>query len=266
MSKNRIRELRKEKGLTLKELSQQLKDKGTPLSASSLIKYERGERQPKLETWIKLADFFKVTVSYLQGEKNNNRLSESLEEKGMSCDEFSELIKEKGYSISPSDIKKYENGTLMPQFETWVLLSALLNVPFNYLVGISENRKELAPAFAPFMKIVKEDNAVEIKIPSSEKEILNRIDSIKKSLPESVAFGYKIFDDVWESIDDMAFKVPKYLKNAVNWYFLEMCLAANYKDQNGKNIDLAMFNNLESEKLENGAVLDIPLEERVIRK
>lgn len=67
MSKNRIRELRKEKGLTLKELSQQLKDKGTPLSASSLIKYERGERNPKLETWIKLADFFNVPISYLQG-------------------------------------------------------------------------------------------------------------------------------------------------------------------------------------------------------
>lgn len=71
MSKNRIRELRKEKGLTLKELSQQLKDKGTPLSASSLIKYERGERNPKLETWIKLADFFGVSVSYLQGISNN---------------------------------------------------------------------------------------------------------------------------------------------------------------------------------------------------
>ena len=65
--KNRIRELRKEKGLTLKELSQRLKENGTPISASSLIKYERGERNPKLETWIKLADYFDVSVSYLQG-------------------------------------------------------------------------------------------------------------------------------------------------------------------------------------------------------
>lgn len=73
MSKNRIRELRKEKGLTLKELSQQLKDKGTPLSTSSLIKYERGERNPKLETWIKLADFFNVPVSYLQGNIDDSK-------------------------------------------------------------------------------------------------------------------------------------------------------------------------------------------------
>lgn len=67
MVNNRIRKLRQEKGLTLKELSQQLADKGTPLSTSSLIKYERGERKPSLETWIKLANYFDVTVPYLQG-------------------------------------------------------------------------------------------------------------------------------------------------------------------------------------------------------
>lgn len=72
MLKNRIRELRKEKGLTLKELSQRLKENGTPISASSLIKYERGERNPKLETWIKLADYFGVSVSYLQGVTENS--------------------------------------------------------------------------------------------------------------------------------------------------------------------------------------------------
>lgn len=70
MSENRIRKLRKEKGLTLKELSQQLKDRGTPLSASSLIKYERGERNPRLETWVKLADFFNVSIPYLQGDSD----------------------------------------------------------------------------------------------------------------------------------------------------------------------------------------------------
>lgn len=67
MTSNRIRELRKKKGLTLKELSQQLKENGVKLSASSLIKYERGERNPSLENWINLANFFGVSVSYLQG-------------------------------------------------------------------------------------------------------------------------------------------------------------------------------------------------------
>lgn len=65
--KNRIKELRQKNNLTLKELSQQLKNTGFNISPDALGKYERAEREPKLETWKKLADFFDVPVSYLQG-------------------------------------------------------------------------------------------------------------------------------------------------------------------------------------------------------
>ena len=76
MVSNRIRELRKEKGLTLKELSQQLKNAGINLSASSLIKYERGERNPSLENWVALANFFGVPVSYLQFKNDNKKFTD----------------------------------------------------------------------------------------------------------------------------------------------------------------------------------------------
>lgn len=64
---NRIRKCRQNKKLTLKQLSEELAKQGLKISADALGKYERGEREPKLETWIKLADFFDVPVSYLQG-------------------------------------------------------------------------------------------------------------------------------------------------------------------------------------------------------
>lgn len=64
---NRLREVRKKQGLTLKELSQQLKNTGFNISPDTLGKYERAEREPKLETWKKLSDFFGVYVPYLQG-------------------------------------------------------------------------------------------------------------------------------------------------------------------------------------------------------
>lgn len=65
---NNIRELRKEKNLTLKELSSELKKKDILLIASDTLgKYERGEREPKLKTWQALAKYFNVPVSYLQG-------------------------------------------------------------------------------------------------------------------------------------------------------------------------------------------------------
>ena len=66
--KNRIKELRDELGLSIRKLSNNLKEKGLPLSPDSISKYERGERMPKIENWQKLADYFGVTVGYLQGK------------------------------------------------------------------------------------------------------------------------------------------------------------------------------------------------------
>ena len=59
---NRIKELRKEKGLTLKQMGQLLN-----MLDSTLSQYENGRRKPKEEMWQKLADFFDVSVPYLQG-------------------------------------------------------------------------------------------------------------------------------------------------------------------------------------------------------
>lgn len=64
---NRIRELRKSKGLSIEKLSKELKSRGINISASAISQYERGKRKPKIETWQKLANFFNVTVPYIQG-------------------------------------------------------------------------------------------------------------------------------------------------------------------------------------------------------
>ncbi len=60
---NRIKELRKEKGLTLKQMGQLLN-----ILDSTLSQYENERRKPKEEMWQKLADFFDVSVPYLQGK------------------------------------------------------------------------------------------------------------------------------------------------------------------------------------------------------
>ncbi|WP_369022306.1 helix-turn-helix domain-containing protein [Ligilactobacillus salivarius] len=59
---NRLRELRLSKNLTLKQVADDI-----GISENLIGKYEREEREPKLKTWIKLADYFNVSVSYLQG-------------------------------------------------------------------------------------------------------------------------------------------------------------------------------------------------------
>lgn len=64
---NRIKELREKKGMSIDQLSKELKKKGVSISPASISKYEREERKPKIDKWIQLADFFDVPVSYLQG-------------------------------------------------------------------------------------------------------------------------------------------------------------------------------------------------------
>ncbi len=59
---NRLRQFRKQKGLTLEELAED-----TGISGDVIGKYEREEREPKKETWIKLADYYCVPVAYLMG-------------------------------------------------------------------------------------------------------------------------------------------------------------------------------------------------------
>lgn len=70
---NRIKELRKSKNLTLKQLSAK-----TGISVSSLSAYEKnagekGYRSPKIDKWIQLANFFGVSVSYLKGITQSRR-------------------------------------------------------------------------------------------------------------------------------------------------------------------------------------------------
>lgn len=59
---NRLRELRKEKGLTQKELG-----KVANVSDRSVGFYESGERDPDTETVKIFADYFDVSIDYLLG-------------------------------------------------------------------------------------------------------------------------------------------------------------------------------------------------------
>lgn len=56
----RIRELREESGLKLKELS-----KIIGVSESTMSLYENGKHEPDYTTLIKIADYFKVSLDYL---------------------------------------------------------------------------------------------------------------------------------------------------------------------------------------------------------
>lgn len=59
---NRLRQVRKLKGLTIKKVADEI-----GFSETRLHQYETEKLDPKKETWIKLADYYDVPVSYLMG-------------------------------------------------------------------------------------------------------------------------------------------------------------------------------------------------------
>lgn len=61
MATNRIKELRNKKGLSQAQLADEL-----GISNQIISFYENDKREPKIEMWQKLADFFGVSVPYLQ--------------------------------------------------------------------------------------------------------------------------------------------------------------------------------------------------------
>lgn len=59
---NRIRELRKSRNMTMKQLGEVV-----GVAESTISQYETGKRQPDNETVLKLGEFFDVTVGYILG-------------------------------------------------------------------------------------------------------------------------------------------------------------------------------------------------------
>lgn len=100
---NRIQELRKRDGVSLAKLSKTLKDSySITASPQTIMRYEQEKTQPKLDVFESIADYFNVSVPYLQGLSDDPVGLKSWEEAtGYSSDQiFSELkqLKDSGRS------------------------------------------------------------------------------------------------------------------------------------------------------------------------
>lgn len=102
---NRIKEVRKKKGLSLQQVAD-----AVGLGNNTISRYETGKREPKLETWQKLADFFNVSVPYLQGTDDKTVIKKISSE-----DLIQELIDRK--VLEPILVGTYEDFDLVPKYQ-----------------------------------------------------------------------------------------------------------------------------------------------------
>ena len=92
----RLAELRGDRGLTQKDLSDQLH-----ISSSSISAYETGARLPSIEAVFDFAEYFDVTTDYLLG-RTDNSVSPSVLKQEIVDGESVERIIEKLLTLEPN--------------------------------------------------------------------------------------------------------------------------------------------------------------------
>lgn len=149
---NRIAELRKKAGLSQAKLAKEIK-----VSNQLISKYESGERNPKIENWQKLANYFNVSISYLQGiSENKEPIFAGIENLDLEADlnKFNKLLSQKGKDNKLAKLLKSVNALPIEQgvsvastFETFV--TCLI-----YLMNNNNNSTGIISELANFLGII----------------------------------------------------------------------------------------------------------------
>ncbi|MBE6135754.1 MAG: helix-turn-helix transcriptional regulator [Erysipelotrichaceae bacterium] len=84
----RLRELRNKSGLTQNEIASKLK-----VSGQTILNWENGIYEPKINQLIELADLFNVSIDYLVERKNNEKTINDI------CKELEKISKEEMISF-----------------------------------------------------------------------------------------------------------------------------------------------------------------------
>lgn len=111
---NRLRELRKSKGLTMKELGKKFS-----LAESTISGYENGNRKPDLEMINSFADFFEVSSDYLLGRTDKNTVNIAGEEIYLTEEELKVFEEIKKYPIAFHDLQSDPGPKVKQLIKMW---------------------------------------------------------------------------------------------------------------------------------------------------
>lgn len=172
----RLRELRKENGLSQEEIANRLS-----VSQQSYARWESGNHTPTLDTLEKVSNYFKVTIAYLVGETNVRQFTDNKQEvykvpqeeaRALELDNtanttFGERLRQvrelegltqvevaKGLEISQPLYQAWETGRKNAKKETIKRLSDFFGVSYSYLLGISDN----VTIETPIIKTIPQEN------------------------------------------------------------------------------------------------------------
>ncbi len=152
---DKLRALREDKNLTLKELGEQ-----SGLSLTYLSEIERGTVYPSLETLKQLARFYKVTVSVLVSEHSCANLPAKLQFirklKNISQKQLASMA-----GISPGLVAQLELGKVNPSIKTVNKLAEALGVSMCYLILEQQDIDGLIAGVGPDLRALLQDPKVQ---------------------------------------------------------------------------------------------------------
>jgi len=133
----KIRDLRKERGLTLTDVAGKLE-----ISPSYLSAVERGLRKPSIPLLKRISDVLNISVAYLVGMMNDGITSERLrfmrESRNLGLEDMAEISE-----IPLSTLEKFESGLAKPDPDELKRMSEALNIPMHYFLDQGGNNNAL---------------------------------------------------------------------------------------------------------------------------
>ena len=183
---NRLKKLRKEKGLTQADLAKVLNT-----NQSQYGKYENGKTNLSIENAQILSEYFGVTLSYLLGLDDDSGADGSRE-----MTPFQSLVRDRGISLKAISeatgigyytVGNYNQGSRIPNARNAQLLSEYFGVSISYLLGHEENYTPNKTNARISIELVKELYSIRekrsslhqkyIELDKKEQDILERIRS-----------------------------------------------------------------------------------------
>ena len=133
----RFTELRKKEGYSQADMAQKL-----DVSMGAVAMWETNKRVPKHDTLLKIADYFNVSVDYLLGRADTQkmvyeRLQSAREEARKTQTEVANIL-----GITRQAYNHYETGKREPSLDTISKLATLYGVSVDYLLGKTDTKKE----------------------------------------------------------------------------------------------------------------------------
>lgn len=154
MLKDNLKKLREAKGLTKKQTALEL-----GISERAYITYEYGEREPKLETLQKLADFYGVTTDYLLGRPEakppQNAIDSLVEEQSL-------------HVVEESLLRMYFK--LEPKKRAEFMQSVLEDVQKNMLAKNTEEEQKNSQEIHIFKRVARGNQSESHILPAEEIE------------------------------------------------------------------------------------------------